>query len=62
MNDLLKTQLQETGFCRLDRGTTLDQILDISNDLGIEPYELVVGYDKGSVYLMATASGKKEKS
>ena len=61
MNDLIKTRFQETGFCRLERGNTLQQILDLCNDLGIEPYEVHIGYDKGSVYLQALTSFKKEK-
>lgn len=60
MNDRIKTEFQETGFCRLERGSKLDQIIDLCDSLGIEPYEVTVGYDKGSVYLMSGASAKKK--
>ena len=56
MDDLIKTQFQETGFCRLERGNTLQQIMDLCDDLGIEPGEVHVGYDKGAVYLQAMGS------
>ena len=44
MNDLAKNRMQEKGNCAVD-GMTVIELIDICNDLGIDPGDTVVTSD-----------------
>ncbi len=58
-NSTALKQMREVGFTHLTSRNTVADLLDICEDLGLDPNEVSVGYDKSSVYLLTHTAPRK---